>query len=310
MLAEFVAAAKEQLGSLGSPLIETARQVQAEITAATPASDRAGSDATTVAGHLATGPRPTADAVRSAQLQVPGEVDHARATADAERTLASLDFSKRDLVLWVPATGSHAIPADWKAATQEQFGDRASLGLVDYPAATNFNDSVATGQETLRLVLAGIAERGGQHRVSLAGHSQGAWVIGDTIADPTVGRMVDRAILYGHPAPARVDWSRSGDPRVKQVDHPDDPFTWDVTGGHQALEAIDEIHDGTAATGEQLSFGDTVKRALTVASTALVNPALAAYLIGHRVNKDAWEGSKDPHHYTQAYGAGAGFLAV
>ncbi|MCW2928854.1 MAG: hypothetical protein JWM86_2822 [Thermoleophilia bacterium] len=310
MLADFIAAAKDQLGSLGSPLIDTARQVQAQIAAATPESDRAGSDATTVDGHLATGPRPTADAVRSAALRVPGEVDHERARADAERTLASLDFSRPDLVLWVPATGSHTIPADWQRATTEQFGDRASLALVDYPAATDFNDSVSTGQETLRLVLAGIAERGGEHRVSIAGHSQGAWVIGDRIADPTIGRMVDRAILYGHPAPARVDWSRSGDPRVRQVDHPDDPFTWDVTGGHQALAAIDEIRDGRGADGHRLEVRDTIQRGLTVAATALVNPALAAYLVGQRVTAQSWEGTRDPHHYTQAYGSGAGFLAA
>jgi hypothetical protein len=210
----------------------------------------------------------------------------------------------------VPATGSHAIPSEWQRATQEQFGGSASLALVNYPASKNFNDSVATGQETLKLVLAGIAERGGSQRVSLAGHSQGAWVIGDTIADPTIGRMVDKAILYGHPAPASVDWSRSGDPRVQQVDHPDDPFTWDVTGGKQALDAIDEIHDGTSATGEHLDLGDTLRRGLSVAATALVNPAFAAYLIGRTAVKDQWQGARDPHHYTQAYGSGAKFLAA
>ncbi|MEO6867159.1 MAG: hypothetical protein ABI200_03985 [Gaiellales bacterium] len=309
MLSEIAATIKEQFGNLGAPLHKVARQAQSLIAETTAPSDRAGSVATTRVGQLPTGPRPEAAEIRAAQLPADGKVDHARATRDAERTLASIDFSKPDIVLWVPATGSHSIPSSWQDNVAKTFGDRASLALVDYPANANFNSSVATGQETLKLVLAGIAERDGNHRVSLAGHSQGAWVIGDTIDDPTVGRIVDKAILYGHPAPARVDWSRGLDPRVQQVDDPADPFTWEVVGGRQALDAIAELHEGGSTTGEPLDIGGMISRGLKVASAALLNPGLGAYLIGKHVVADQDRSGNDPHHYAARYGDGAAFLA-
>ena len=273
-----------------------------------------GSDAAgdpTTPGHLERGPRPTADELRRAPLTVPGQVDHARAQRDAERTLAGIDFSKPEINLWVPATGSHSIPGSWQRAIEEgPAGHTTSVALVDYPASANFNDSVSTGQETLRLVLAGIAERGGQHRVTVAGHSQGAWVIGDTIDEPTIARSIDRAVLYGHPAPARVDWARSADPHVRQVDDPEDPFTFPLDGGRQALAAIDRIAD-TGGAGGAPDLGEVAGSIATIAQTALANPRLSAYLIGKHVVPDAseYDGARDPHHYADEYADGARYLA-
>lgn len=261
----------------------------------------------TVTGRLERGPRPDAAAIRAARLDAPGTPDLQRARADAERTLASIDFSKPHVSLWVPATGSHAIPRTWRDAIEHrEDGARTSLALVDYPANANFNDSVATGMETLRLVLAGIAERGGHHRVTLAGHSQGAWVIGDAIDTPELARSIDRAVLYGHPAPARVDWAAAGDPNVRQVDDPADPFTFALDGGRDALRAIDELHDGRTASGAPLEVGDYVERIGRLAKTALANPQLSAYLIGKHVLP---HDSPDPHHYDDEYAEGVRFLA-
>ncbi len=309
MLAELFDAAKDAFGNLGSPLHTIAREVQEEFTSQTAPADRAGSRAATVRGHKADGPRPQAAELRDTQLQVPGEIDHARARADADKALAAIDFTKPEIVLWVPATNSHSIPDDWQAGVEQAFGSRASSSIIDYPANANFNDSVSTGMETVKLVLAGIAERGGHHRVTLGGHSQGAWVIGDALQEPKVGASVDKATLYGHPAPARVDWEDS-DPNVQQVDDPDDPFVWDVAGGQQALKAIDDIHDGETDTGEQLGLGDYLTKGVGLLGTALQNPALSAYLIGKHVISERYDSRHDPHNYRAQYAAGAKFLAV
>jgi hypothetical protein len=309
MLADLLDAAKDAFGNLGGPLHDIARAVQGEITAETAPADRAGSKAATVRGHKSVGAKPEAADLRATQLAVPGDVDHARARADADRALAAIDFSKPEIVLWVPATNSHSIPDDWQRGVESAFGSRASSSIVDYPANANFNDSVSTGMETLKLVLAGIAERGGHHRVTLGGHSQGAWVIGDALQEQGVGRMVDKAVLYGHPAPAQVDWSDDADPNVRQVDDPNDPFVWDVAGGHQALKAIDELHDGKTADGRALDFGDYVGRGVSLLGTALGNPALSAYLIGKHVVSEQFDSARDPHNYRSQYGDGARFLA-
>ncbi len=308
MSADLLNPAKE-FGNLGSPLHGIVREVQTEFTNQTAPADRAGSTTATTRGHKSTGPKPEAAELRAAQLDVPGDIDHERARADADRALAAIDFSKPEIVLWVPATNSHSIPDDWQKGVEQQFGQRASSSLVDYPANVNFNDSVSTGMETLKLVLAGIAERGGHHRVTLGGHSQGAWVIGDALQDPGVGRMVDKAVLYGHPAPAKVDWSGDVDPNVQQVDDPDDPFVWDLIGGHQALKAIDELNDGRTREGDGLDIGDYLSRGALLLNTALSNPALSAYLIGRHVIPEAEHSGRDPHNYVAQYADGVKFLA-
>jgi hypothetical protein len=310
MLDELLTAAKDAFGDLGSPLHEVAKAVQDQFAADTAPADRAGSKAATDRGHKSTGPKPSAAELRQVQLDVPGDIDHERARRDAERALAAIDFSKPEIVLWVPATNSHSIPDDWQRGVQQAFGERASSSIVDYPANANFNDSVSTGMETLKLVLAGIAERGSHHRVTLGGHSQGAWVVGDALQQPEVGRMVDKATIYGHPAPARVDWSDDADPNVRQVDDPEDPFVWDVAGGHQALKAIDELNDGTSREGQQLGFGDYLSRGLSLVGTALQNPALSAYLIGKHVVPEGVDSARDPHNYRAQYDDGAKFLAA
>jgi hypothetical protein len=306
-----IAAIKDQFTDLDSPLHRIANLVQDGISATTDPAQRDGSDADTAVGSLARGgPAPSAGEVRDATLDVPGKVDHARAQADAQKALEAIDWSKPDISLWVPATGSHEIPKAWRDAV-EQGPDaaRTSLSLVDYPAGMDFNDSVATGMETLRLVMAGIAERGSQYRVTLGGHSQGAWVIGDTIATPEVGRMVDKAVLYGHPAPASVDWSGDADPNVRQVDDPQDPFTWDVVGGGDALNAISDLTKGTTRDGSELDGEGTLSRLGTLATTVLANPGFAAYLVGAHAIKDARASQADPHHYESQYADGAHFLA-
>lgn len=289
---------QRQFTSIDSPLMKFANGIQTAVHHTAAITDPNIATQGAQAAPSVSGPRPTAPQISAVDLKVPGDVDHARAEREAKKTLDSIDFSRQNIVLWMPATGSHSIPRDWQKGVDAAFGDTASSALVNYPANENFNDSVSTGQETLRLVLQGIAERGGDHSVHVAGHSQGAWVAGDTLANPVLNRMVDSAMLYGHPSTARVDWSKTNDAKVRQLDDPEDPFTKPGTGLRQAL-------DGIAAIKRDGDWSQVGK----IAAATLVNPALGAYLIGRTVFKKDWSGNSDPHHYNTRYAQGARFLA-
>lgn len=153
--------------------------------------------------------------------------------------------------------------------------------------------------ETLRLVLAEVQCRGGDRRVLLAGHSQEAWLIGEALADPVVHAIVDRAILYGLPSPARHSYARGRDPKVRQVDDPEDPFTSPMLGTDQALQSVSELKGGSGDRSD-------IKQ---IVLAALLNPLLSAYLIGRTLLPDRYNGELDPHHYESEYSAGASFLA-
>ena len=168
----------------------------------------------------------------------PWPVDAARAKADAQRVLNSIDFSKRDIVLWVPGTSNHHVPDRLAAAVHAAWKDGgASLTHVEYPATWDMRPSVATGVATMKLVLAGIAAQGGNHRVLVAGESQGAWVLGEALADPLLGRVVDRAVLFGHPGLAKTHYEGGRDPRVLEVNAEGDHVAAPVQG--EAAKALD-----------------------------------------------------------------------
>lgn len=261
-------------------------------------------------GTIADGAKPSAAQLRSAPVPMPGKPDQARAEADAKRTLESIDWSKPNIALWVPGTGTHSIHGGWENQVQAAFGrDEVSLALVDYPASTSFNSSVATGMETLKLVLAGIAEHGGDHHVTLSGHSQGAWIIGDSLGTPEIARAVDKATLYGHPGPAKIDWSRSGGDRVLQIDDPADAYTLDVNGSMDAQRALDELKDGRTSDGGSIDFGGTIQRAGLVTAGMLLNPGLSVAMLGEKISPESWDGPKHPHNYDERFAEGARFLA-
>ncbi len=170
-------------------------------------------------------------------------VDWERAHADAQKVLDSIDFSKRDIVIWVPGTsnsGPH--PAFEDAVTEAYRGQGSNLVALEYEASWHLRRSVPTGIATMRLVLEGIRARGGVHRVLLAGESQGAWIIGETIADPAVSKVVDRAVLVGHPWLATHQYLHGEDPRVRVINHEGDqvtlPVKGDATAGLDAMLAI------------------------------------------------------------------------
>lgn len=244
--------------------------------------------------------RPTAAELRAAKLPFPGPVDHAAAERQARATLDRLDFTKRDLVVWAPGTNDHGLPEDFQKAVLRQFGDRASVVNIDYPASMDFGPSVATGMETLRLVLAGIAERGGDHRVLLGGHSQGSWVIGEAMADPTVHAVVDRASIFANPGPASHHYANRKDPKVLEVNDAHDPITFPVAEPELLVDGVEQ----------SLSPG-TVHKVLgwsSLVEVAAQNPRQAAYLAARYLEPERWRGDADPHHYQELFPDGATWL--
>lgn len=170
-------------------------------------------------------------------------VDWERAHADAQRTLDAIDFSKRDIVIWVPGTSNHGPHKAFEAAVRDAYqGDGSNLVALEYEATWHLRRSLPTGIATMRLVLEGIRARGGDHRVLLSGESQGAWIIGEVVADPAVSKVVDRAVLIGHPWLAAHHYDRGQDPRVRVINHAGDqvalPVRGNPTDGLDAMLAI------------------------------------------------------------------------
>jgi hypothetical protein len=184
--------------------------------------------------------------------------DLAEARRQADRTLAQLDLSRPGpIVLWVPGTSSHAVPAAFAQAVDglRALGS-AQVGLVDYPATWHMRSSVTTGYVALELVLDEIRRRRGANaQVLLAGESQGAWIIGELLTDPRYARLVRRATLLGHPAPARTHYPALGSAEAdssraveinNRADHvPDTPHASPVT----VLNAMEYIGTGNIVGG-------------------------------------------------------------
>ena len=170
-------------------------------------------------------------------------VDWERAYADAQKVLDAIDFSKRDIVIWAPGTSNHGPhPAFEEAVAEAYRGQGSNLVALEYEATWHLRRSLPTGIATMRLVLEGIRARGGDHRVLLAGESQGSWIIGEVLADPAVSKVVDRAVLLGHPWLAAHQYNHGEDPRVRVINHAGDmvamPVNGDPTVGLDAILAI------------------------------------------------------------------------
>lgn len=227
-------------------------------------------------------------------------MDWAQATRDAQRTLAGIDWSKRDIVLWVPGTSQSSVqPSFAREVAASWPSSDVSLARVHYQASWNIRPSVATGIATMRLVLAGIAAHTGNHRVMLAGESQGAWIIGEAIADPALRRVVDRAVLLGHPWLAAHQYVDGHDPGVQVLNNFGDLVTLPLNGDPtRGLDAMVAIHTG------QLS-----KLPLVVRSV-VENPQQGWKLLGTLRFaipgiRSLW---KNPHDYSDRMREAVGFL--
>jgi hypothetical protein len=199
--------------------------------------------ATGVAWSALTAPMPDVGPVSRAEGEFP--VNEAKARADAALALSRIDFSKRNIMIWVPGTEFHTIDSYFQKARdfERQPGDDLSLSVMDYTSTWDLRHSCPTGIATLKLVLEGIRQRLGadlpNHVVTLGGHSQGAWVIGEALADPTYANFVKRAVLFGHPWLAAHQYNSGQDPRVRVINHFDDQVTLPISGS--AADGLDTM---------------------------------------------------------------------
>ncbi|MBC7461949.1 MAG: cutinase family protein, partial [Thermoleophilia bacterium] len=243
-------------------------------------------------------PKPTEAALRRAPLaHMPGTPDHELAKRNAAATVAKIDWSKPDILIWVPGTGVHELDATWTTGAAKQFGDRASVVMVDYPASQDFRGSVSTGMETLRLVLAEIAKRGADgHRVLLGGQSQGSMVIAEAIADPTVHAAVDRVMLYGSMGLALSHYDDGRDAKVVELNDRHDPIRHSGAVREQFMNAVHAKETGIKLT----DIPD-----LVVGIVGNIN--LVGYWQTMANDTARWDKS-DPHQYTAQHKAGLEWL--
>jgi hypothetical protein len=268
--------------------------IRARLQPERPDVDAAARDVATTDAPRAT--RPSAAAIRAAELPLPGTPDEELARANAARALAQVDWSKPDVVLWMPGTGEHVMTGQWTAAVEGTLERPASAVLIDHPASLDFDASVATGMRSLQLVLAGIAERGGDRRVLAAGYSQGGWMIGDAMSVPEIRDSIDRAVLFGHPGLAVNDYADGHDPKVLEVNDGNDPITWAVPDRRVLIDAMRDLHRGEA-----------LQHPLRAIASATQNPVLTEYWTARMVDPERWPGN-DPHEYYGSYDAGLDWL--
>lgn len=176
------------------------------------------------------------------QAEGPWEVDWERARKDALTVLNAIDFSQRDIFLWCSGTGGTKLDAPVASAIAQAWsGKGVTATALQYPSNWNLRSSVPTGIATLKLVLDEIARRGGNHRVMLSGVSQGAWIIGEVMADTTMRSVVHRAVIMGHPFLAKSQYVDGKDPKVDVVNHKGDIVTMPIHGYTGALDAIEAV---------------------------------------------------------------------
>ena len=242
--------------------------------------------------------RPSAAELRAAPLELsPGKPDAALVKRNVDAAYRHIDFSKRDIVIWLPATDEHYFPSALRQGLRDEVGAHdASTVLLDYPASWDLSTSVPTGMASLRELLARIADHGGDHRVLLAGHSQGAWVIADSMADSAVHGMVDRALLLGSPGMAQRHYTDRRDAKVVEVDD----------GGDQLSHPL--RLRGQLLAGMHAFVGGDVAGEVPLVAVAAANLRLATYMAARAVDVNHWR--NEPHRYESQMQAGAQWLAT
>lgn len=236
----------------------------------------------------------------------PFTVDEARARRDADKALAQIDFSKQHIMLWLPGTDAHAIDPYFDRGFQllSKPSDSVSLVTVDYVSTWELRQSCPTGIATLKLVMQGIRDRLGadlkHHTVTLGGVSQGAWVVGEIMADPAYSDFVARAVLLGHPWLAAHQYNAGQDPRVRVVNHFDDQVTLPVAGSaSDGLDSMAAVRMGRLGSSLGLL-------ARTIAKNPHHGWLLAkTYTYDWPVFKGIWQ---DPHNYDNDMMRGVTYL--
>lgn len=241
-----------------------------------------------------------------ASIGVPGmrfdSPDLARAEHDANRALKLVDWSKRDIVVWVPGTSDHEPKPKLVDAVKATFPrSDSSFVTLDYVSTWELKSSAPTAVETVRRFLDGARRqlRPGQ-RLLIAGESQGAWAIGECLADPMLRRVVTRAAIFGHPQLAATHYEDAHDPGVLEQNHEGDPVSVPLKGDpNDAMEGISLLYTGKALSNIPL-LGRVLVQNTGVALTIIGNYLRGMGLLPKNPN--------DRHDYAQDFLEGARFL--
>jgi hypothetical protein len=229
-----------------------------------------------------------------------------RARADANATLAAIDWSKDVIVIWAPGTNRRGIPDTLHAPAQAAWSDELSLVELRYPASYDMRQGASTGAATIRLVLEAIDARSRKDRrkrkVHLAGESQGSWAILEAMSRPATRAYVDRIGVTGVPYGASRHHLVGGDPRTIEISRITDPVARPVSGDpNAAVAAAEQVQSGKFTWGGIRSL----------LSSARANPMSAALLVLSAIRIQLPGGpNRDPHNYEDVLPAVVRFLAV
>jgi hypothetical protein len=219
--------------------------------------------------------------------------------ARIDMVLRDIDAHDRAIVIWVPGTSEYFIkPSFLKAAKRHLPG--LGVTMIPYEGTWRLSSSVPDGTAVLAGVIRELRRRGDKRPIVLAGESQGAWIISNVLADPTLAREVARAALWGHPAAA--EHQKFGLPgQVREVNNPDDLITM----------PLDENASKVLESVEQLSRMRVLTGVAGLAQFALQRPEV----VGRLATQWMWavpvvgKSHEDPHNYTKDFWRGARFLA-
>lgn len=153
-------------------------------------------------------------------------VDLGAAVEHARTAVEHIDFSKRDIVLYVPGLKDVGVRPQLADAVERAGWSDASLSAIDYGQSTNLWSAVPLGVATVGHVLDAVAARKRpDQRVLVYALSGGAWATGIALADAARAAVVDKALLVGHPSYSPVHFPSAEvepDARIVEVNHPDD----------------------------------------------------------------------------------------
>lgn len=250
------------------------------------------------AGAHAMGIRPERASMTDEQLPA---VDPARAQLEARETLAAIDRSADDIVIWVPGTMRNRIPGAFSGGVEAAFGDRR-VSLVKLPTHPDYQvtQGVADSAAAVRAIVGELAadRRPGQ-RILLAGESQGAWSIGVALEDPAVRSAVDRAVLWGNPGLQEHQFDGAGDGRVLELTDEQDVVGRHVNGDPVLVtDALMAVMDGDWTDAWRWP------------AIAVNNPHSASLMARSGLRLLTPGGyDRDPHNHREFMGAAARFLA-
>lgn len=212
--------------------------------------------------------------------------------------LRRIDLDADPIVIYVRGTNERDLRPEIRAAF-ERVLPGATVHQVEYEASWRFADSVPDGVAVLRGVLEAIRRRRPGARVLVAGESQGAWVAATVLADPAMSRIVARAVLWGAPAAAPVDFADGHDPRVRELNNRGDIVTMDL--GARANGML-------VAAIDRLARRDLAGGLLPILRYAVTHPAVLGALIAAQLWRVPVIGSRFPSPHGYDFVAGVQFL--